>query len=164
VCVLVVLALSMTYQSSRKEVVLRPPSLLSQKSHSHSHSHSKDKKSPDSENSIINNSGIQNVRNRNRKINNNSTFSSALLGITCEPPYPGYPYCEDKVNELSRTWNQNSEQMKYYINQGVDGTKCSFLNYLNTHGFYCPEAADYAKEKIRGLFLSFNEYFNYFYQ
>ena len=49
------------------------------------------------------------------------------------------------MNWMAKNWNSNPEQESYYRSQGVDGTKCSFLNYLNTHGFYCPEAVDAVK-------------------
>ena len=55
----------------------------------------------------------------------------------CQGPFPGYPYCQDKVNELRGNWMINAEQEAYYRSKGVDGTQCSFLTYLNLNGFYC---------------------------
>lgn len=55
----------------------------------------------------------------------------------CQGPFPGYPYCQDKVDELRGNWMINPEQEAYYRSKGVDGTQCSFLTYLNLNGFYC---------------------------
>ena len=52
---------------------------------------------------------------------------------------------------LQSNWNIDGDSEEYYKSQGVDGTKCSFLNYLNLHGFYCPEAKDAGRAKIRGV-------------
>jgi len=71
----------------------------------------------------------------------------------CEPPYPGYPFCESKVAELKSTWNKDADSLEYYRGQGVDGSTCSFLNFLNKNGFYCPEAADVRRAMIRGVNL-----------
>ena len=79
--------------------------------------------------------------------------SSPLTQANCEPPYPGYPFCESKVNELQQTWAKDPETEASYRKDGVDGGKCSFLTYLNKHGFYCPEAQDYGRSKIRGVNL-----------
>lgn len=57
------------------------------------------------------------------------------------------------MDELRRTWLVNPGQEAYYRSQGVDGTQCSFLTYLNLNGFFCPEAADTGKTKIRGVNL-----------
>lgn len=54
---------------------------------------------------------------------------------------------------LSQNWNRDASTESYYRQNGVDGSKCSFLNFLNLHGFYCPEAVDAAKQKIRGVSL-----------
>ena len=78
---------------------------------------------------------------------------SPLTGVNCEPPYPGYPYCESKVNELMQSWRSDSETEAKYRAEGVDGGKCSFLTYLNRNGFFCPEATDYNRGKIRGVNL-----------
>ena len=73
--------------------------------------------------------------------------------MICEPPYPGYPYCESKVNELQTSWNKDPDTAAQLRKDGVDGGKCSFLTYLNRNGFYCPDASDFNKEKIRGVNL-----------
>ena len=78
--------------------------------------------------------------------------SPLTLG-NCEPPYPGYPYCESKVNELMQSWRSDAESEAKYRAEGVDGGKCSFLTFLNKNGFFCPEATDYNRGKIRGVNL-----------
>jgi len=71
----------------------------------------------------------------------------------CEGPFPGYPYCQDRMDWLASNWNKDPGTEEYYRANGVDGSNCSFLNFLNLHGFYCPEAIDAAKAKIRGVNL-----------
>lgn len=71
----------------------------------------------------------------------------------CEGPFPGYPYCEDRMKWLSENWNRDAATEQYYRSQGVDGSRCSYLTFLNLHGFYCPEAKDAGKTKIRGVNL-----------
>lgn len=71
----------------------------------------------------------------------------------CGPPYPGYPRCAERVQWMQENWNKTTWQEEYYRAKGVDGSLCSFLNYLNEEGLYCPEAADASKDKIRGVNL-----------
>eukprot|EP00808_Paulinella_micropora_P007170 g54995.t1 len=71
----------------------------------------------------------------------------------CMPPYPGYPECAPRVAYLLSEWNKTEENKTYYLANGVDGTYCSFLTFLNMHGLYCPEAADVRQSKIRGVNL-----------
>jgi len=81
---------------------------------------------------------------------NGSIINSAAQ---CGGPYPGYPYCQDHVDWMTKNWNASPENEAYYRSHGVDGTICSFLNYLNLNGFYCPEAQDFSRRKIRGVNL-----------
>jgi len=83
--------------------------------------------------------------------NNPDDKNSPLTSVNCEPPYPGYPFCESKVNELQQSWTKDPDRESELRAAGVDGSKCSFLTYLNKNGFYCPEAGDYNKMKIRGV-------------
>lgn len=71
----------------------------------------------------------------------------------CSGPFPGYPYCQDHVDWMTKNWNASPDSEAFYRSKGVDGTQCSFLNYLNFNGFYCPEAQDAGKRKIRGVNL-----------
>jgi len=57
------------------------------------------------------------------------------------------------VDWMTKNWNSKPDLEAYYRSKGVDGTLCSFLNYLNLNGFYCPEAQDYNRPKIRGVNL-----------
>lgn len=84
-----------------------------------------------------------------------STNSSIINSAdACNGPFPGYPYCQDHVDWMTKNWAITPEQEAYYRSKGVDGTQCSFLTYLNLNGFYCPEAADATKRtKIRGVNL-----------
>jgi hypothetical protein len=49
---------------------------------------------------------------------------------TCEGPYPGFAECEDRIQWLMANWNA-VEWSQVYIDEGVDGSRCSVQRYLN---------------------------------
>jgi hypothetical protein len=84
----------------------------------------------------------------------NNGGKSGLFGNNCEGPYPGYPFCQDKVDSMLNDWKASDDNGRVELRKkGVNGSKCSILTYLNLNGFFCPEAADYNKAKIRGVNL-----------
>lgn len=52
-----------------------------------------------------------------------------------------------------KTWNSNPDLEKEYRAKGVDGSYCKMLDYLNSNGFFCPEAVDLVQKKIHGVNL-----------
>lgn len=138
-----------------------------EKGHKSSHHHEKDAKQRHASSSSSDESSPLKVKTHPLPVGNLSVDESAKgtkddknatsiinADQDCSGPYPGYPYCQDHVDWMARNWNANPEQEAYYRSRGVDGSKCSFLNFLNLNGFFCPEAADFTKkQKIRGVNL-----------
>merc|ERR1719427_1229481 len=46
-----------------------------------------------------------------------------------------YPHCKGKLGWMSRHWKSNP----HYKNHGVDGSVCSFREYLSEVENFCPE-------------------------
>jgi len=94
---------------------------------------------------------LDDPKNKTTPFKNTDHKPPAPTQYECEPPYPGYPRCEEKVTWLTQTWNATVYQKAYYLSHGMDGSLCSMLDFLNTNGFYCPAAVDAHREKIRGV-------------
>lgn len=76
---------------------------------------------------------------------------SIMLEDMCFGPFPGYPYCVDKIKYIFNNWDKTIDSKNFYKSKGVDGTRCSIVNYLHNNGFYCPEVKDIHMLKIRGV-------------
>ena len=78
---------------------------------------------------------------------------SPLMTLNCEPPYLGFPYCESRVHDVLKEWISNPYSQPGFSKQGVDGSKCSILDFWWKRGYVCPQSTLEHRTKIRGVNL-----------
>ena len=76
-----------------------------------------------------------------------------ILRISRAFNFQAIPDARSAFDWMIQHWRDTPQQEYYYRSKGVDGSYCGMLTFLNLEGFYCPEAADLVKPKIRGVNL-----------
>jgi alpha-1,3(6)-mannosylglycoprotein beta-1,6-N-acetyl-glucosaminyltransferase len=85
-------------------------------------------------NSAVNATEDESLATKN-SIDSSSIPSELTINTSlCDGPFPGYPECKGKTRWMSEFW----ESDPCYAVKGVDGTQCSFVQYLSEVEHWCP--------------------------